>query len=82
MFLDSLVTNVDEDDDMIEFEVVQKRKQRQMKEFDRDDVDSDDEVEVPERSEQVQTVPVAHLQRYVDLLSVETADNYEKWLKV
>jgi hypothetical protein len=37
---------------------------------------------VSAEAEKVDTVPVQQLKRYVDLLSVESADNYEKWMKV
>jgi hypothetical protein len=76
----TLVTNVEEDADLIEFAGTSKKKQRKIVDCDSDS-DSDKE-EAPTEAEIVDTVPAQQLKRYVDLLSVESADNYEKWMKV
>jgi hypothetical protein len=57
--VDTLVTNVEEDADLIEFEGTNKKKQRKMVDYDSDS-DSDKE-EAPTEAEKVDIVPVQQL---------------------
>lgn len=73
LFLDTLVRNVDEDAKLAEFETEKKNSKNKKVSAHtelNDDVDT------------VENLSIEQLKKYVDLLTVSTADNYEKWVKV
>lgn len=78
LFLDTLVTNVDSDTKLVRYEWAKKATQKSTSRS----RSSSSNVELEESDENHETLSIEQLKRYVDLLGVGTADNYEKWMKV
>jgi hypothetical protein len=77
LFLTTLVTNIEDDMKLTSYEwsnekVGDKKTSNKTKTANSSLVDV----------EEVETMTIEQLKRYVDLLTVKTADNYEKWMKV